>query len=95
MGRCGIFGDLSLTGACSSVPMHFPSLTLLWRRQAGRQGEICQSSLQSGLFLWSHDPHTPVRGRGGSRCGLQAGSLTPQRPYPCSVPYPLHAAHYS
>lgn len=85
MGRCGIIGDLSLTGAWSSVPMHFPC----------RQGEICRSSIQSGLFLWSHDLHTRVRVRGGSRCGLQAGSLTPQRPYPCSIPNPLHAVHYS
>ena len=64
-------------GALSSVCVHFPSLALLWYwRQAGRRGEICSSSVQSGLFVWSRDPHTRVRGRAGSRCGLQAGALT-------------------
>lgn len=47
-------------------------------RQAGRQGETCFSSIQSGLFIWSHDPYTRVRGRAGNRCGLQASALTLQ-----------------
>lgn len=63
---------------CLVLSAHALSFSLLALVQAGGQGEICRPS------MWSHDLHTCVRGRAGSRGGLQAGALTPQHAAHCS-----------